>query len=165
MAKLGHTHETALKKYDYNRTGNGYKIHIKYSRLGRRLDKAQQVLDTQVWQDVQQYMPIQNGANGGLIGETNTINAVTSGKVYLYPPDSKYGHYQNEGIVYVDPVYGVAGWQRDDGTWYSRAGITKVPSNRTLKYSNPKATSHWGETAIKNHMKEWQKLVKRWWKW
>lgn len=137
---------------------NGYKINIDYGRLGKRLDYAQKVLDEQVWQDVQTYMPFDSG---NLIAQTNMLNAVTTGKVYLYPPDSDYGHYQYMGVVYVDPVYGVAGWRRKDGTWYSRKDVKKIPSERRLDYVRPTATPEWGKTAIKNHANEWRRLVKR----
>lgn len=158
MAKLGDFFFKKLKKQNYKKEGNTYKLNINYGKLGKKLDIAQQALDAQVWQDVQQYMPIDTG---NLIAQTNMLNAVTSGKVYLFPPDSDYGHYQYMGEVYVDPKYGVAGWQRADGTWFSRKDVTKVPSGRPLTYSNPMATPDWGRTAIQNHAKEWKKVVKR----
>ena len=80
----------------------------------------------------------------------------------MYAPTLDYGHYQHEGIVYVDPKYGYSGFYNEEtGEWKSRKGITKVPSNKKLQYSNPNATSHWGETAYYNHIGEWIEVVKR----
>lgn len=158
MAKLIHSIEKRFNKHNYEQNGNTYKLKLNYGKLGRKLDYAQYVLDTQVWQDVQKYMPIDTG---NLIAQTNMLNVVSSGKVYLFPPDSDYGHYQYKGIVYVDPKYKVAGWQRPDGTWYSRKDVEKIPSDRKLQYSNPMATAEWGKTAILNHAHEWKRLVKK----
>lgn len=159
MAKRDNTNRNALTKHNIKMQGQGYKLNINFGNLGDKLDYAQQVLDTQVWQDVQKYMPIDTG---NLISQTNALNAVTSKKVYLYPPNSDYGHYQHEGIVYVDPKFNRAGWFNEEkGQWFSRRGVSKVPSDKKLKYSNPRATDHWGETAIENHLPEWVELVKR----
>ena len=77
-----------MKKYNLTVTGNGYKITMDFGDLGEKLDEAQLVLDTQVWQDMQKYMPIDTGA---LISDTNAKNATVlgSGKVYAYPPSNK----------------------------------------------------------------------------
>lgn len=66
--------------------------------------------------------------------------------------ESPYAHYQWEGIKYVDPEYGVSGWfDANSGRWFSRPGVTKVPSGEPLNYSkeqNPLATSHWEQPAF-----------------
>lgn len=145
-------------KFDLKETGNGYKLSLNFKAMGRKLDLAQDILDKQVWQDVQKYMPYDTHT---LINQTNALNAVVRGRVYLYPPTLAYGHYQHEGIVYVDPVYHVGGFYIDGVGWRSRKDVTKIPSNKQLKYTNPMATPRWGETAFKNHSKEWLELVKR----
>lgn len=78
----------------------------------------------------------------------------------------KYAHYQYTGIVYEDPVYKVGGFQRSDGSWYSRPRITKVPrtiptGNRkvNLQYKKPTATDHW-DIAAQNAGKD-KELVKK----
>ena len=92
-------------KLNIDHSGPGYTIKVSYAAFGKRLDKAQDALDAQVWQDIQRYMPMDTAS---LIVETDTLNKSTRGEVYLYPPDSDYGHYQHEGEVYEDPVYGKA---------------------------------------------------------
>lgn len=137
---------------------SGYNIHLDFAVLGEKLDRAQDALDAQVWQDVQKYMPVDSG---NLKSETNVLNANVRGKVYLYPPNSDYGHYQYEGILYVDPVYNKGAFFSPEYGFWSRKGVKKVPSNRKLTYSQPNATARWGETAINNHSEQWLNVVKR----
>ena len=161
MSKDVHETENELKKINLKKTGNGYKLEIDYSGIGKRLDIAQTELDKRVWRDVQQYMPHKNGT---LKSATNALNETTRGKVYLYPynnPNVPYGHYQHEGVKYVDPVYGYGGFQLKNGEWRSRKEVKKVPSNQKLKYTDPKAQSHWGEYAYQQHSQQWLDLVKR----
>lgn len=149
-----------MKKYNVSTKRNGYKLSMDFGDLGDKLDLAQLVLDTQVWQDVQRYMPIDTGA---LISETNAKNATVlgSGKVYVYPPDNPYAHYQYEGVVYKDPVYNFAGLYDPDRGWFSRKGVTKVPSSQMIQYSQPNARRDWAKVAIDKHGNEWVDLVRR----
>lgn len=135
----------------------GCEIKVDAERLGKKLDLAQDALDAQVWEDVQIYMPINTG---DLIAQTNMINEATRGEVYLYPPESDYGHYQYEGIKYVDPEYGKGAFYSPEYGFWSRPGVEKVPSDEPLFYSNPKAKAHWGEVAMQNHRKQWVKVAK-----
>lgn len=150
--------EERFEKMSLDKTKKGYKIRINWKPLGAKLDKAQDALDSQVWEDVEKFMPINTGT---LRSETGAINEQTRGKVYMYPPASEYGHYMWEGIVYEDPVYHKGGFLRSDGGFFSRPGVEKVPSKRKLKYKEPMAAAHWGEEAFKNHNKEWLEVVKR----
>ena len=152
-----HENEEKLKAISLYKVGSGYKLVIDHGELGKRLDLAQSVLDAKVWQDVQRYMPHDTGT---LISLTNALNASVSGKVYLFPPDSDYGHYQYEGIKYIDPVYHFAGFMTDEG-WKSRKGVKKIPSGEPLKYTDPSAHAHWGEYAFQQHQQEWFDSVKR----
>lgn len=65
--------------------------------------------------------------------------------------NSPYAHYQWEGEKYVDPIYNVGGFHNADfSVWWSRPGVTKIPSGELLNYSkeqNPLATSHWEQPA------------------
>jgi len=142
----------------FTENANGYTISLDFKPLGEKLDRAQDALDAQVWQDVQKYMPVDSGL---LKSETNVLNQTARGEVYLYPPNSDYGHYQYEGIVYVDPVYGKGAFFSPTYGFWSRPSVQKVPSDRKLTYSQPNATARWGETAINNHGAEWLKLVER----
>lgn len=60
---------------------------------------------------------------------------------------SPYAHYIYTGEVYVDPLYGVGGFYDPTYGWWSRPGITKIPSGRGFKHfnhnTNPKAIDHW----------------------
>lgn len=145
-----------MKALSLKRKGNGYTLHLDFTPIGKNLDRAQDALDAQVWKDVQNYMPLRSGA---LKSETNERNANARGKVYLYPPNSDYGHYQYEGVLYVDPKTGKGAFYNPTYGFLSRP--KKVPSNKKLTYSQPNATAKWGETAINNHYEKWVNLVKR----
>lgn len=108
--------------------------------------------------DIQQYMPLDKGT---LIAETNMLNQSTRGEVYLYPPDSDYGHYQYEGIKYIDPVYKVGAFYSEDYGFWSRPGIKKIPSDEFLFYQRPEAEAHWDERARLDHEKDWLKVARR----
>lgn len=144
-----------LKLY---KSGNGYSLKFDFTPVGIKLDQAQDALDRQVWIDIQKYMPLDTG---NLISQTNVINSMTRGMVYFFPPESDYGHYQYEGVVYVDPVYQVGAFYSPEYGFWSRPGVTKVPSDRLLTYSQPMAQAHWGEVAYENHHEEWADVVRR----
>ena len=150
-----------FKKFSKKRikmTKKGARIDFDFSPVGISLDRAQDDLDAQVWADMQKYMPRQSG---NLIAQTGMLNAVTRGSVYAYDPSVEYGHYMYEGEKYVDPVYRVGGFYSPDYGFWSRPGVTKIPSGEPLFYNNPMAEAHWDEVALENHEKEWVNVVKR----
>jgi len=104
------------------------------------------------------YMPLRTG---NLIQQTEMLNASTRGEVYLYPPQSDYGHYMYEGWVYEDPVYHVGGFFSEDYGWWSRPGVQKVKSDRPLMYGRDTAEAHWDEIAAQNHRADWLRLARR----
>lgn len=60
-----------------------------------------------------------------------------------------YAHYIYNGIVYVDPVFGVGGFTNDGGvTWFSRKDVKKKRSNRKLKMKN--GYMEWDKKAIQD---------------
>lgn len=136
----------------------GCEINVNAENIGKKLDKAQDILDAQVWNDIQMYMPMDTG---NLIGQTNMLNQVVRGEVYLYPPELDYGHYQHEGAVYVDPEYDIGAFYSPDYGFWSRPGVEKTKSTRKLTYSNPDAQAHWGETAYNKHKGDWVKVAKK----
>lgn len=136
----------------------GCKIEVNTERFGEKLDAAQDILDEQVWQDVQTYMPINTG---NLIRQTNAKNQTVRGEVYLYPPDSDYGHYQYEGIKYIDPQYGIGAFYSPSYGYWSRKGVPKIKSEETLTYGRDEAVAHWGKEAEKNYKEQWVEVVKR----
>ncbi len=66
--------------------------------------------------------------------------------------ESPYAHYIWEGEKYVDPKYNKGGFHNEDfSRWWSRPGVSKIPSGEPLNYSkeqNPLASSHWEEPAF-----------------
>lgn len=147
-----------LGKLRIKKRGHGYSVELSLETFGKKLDIAQDVLDAQVWNDIKQYMPMDTGT---LIRETDILNQSTRGEVYLYPPDSDYGHYQYEGIKYVDPDYGVGAFYSPDYGYWSRPGIEKVPSNEPLFYGRESAEAHWDEVAYRDCSKKWVKVAKQ----
>lgn len=149
-----------MKHISIDTSNNAVSIHLHFDVLGEKLDRAQAELDAQVWSDMKQYMPFGQGA---LIQQTDLINKGVRGEVYKYPPGHDYGHYLYVGEKYVDPKYGKGGFT-DGDQWWSRPGVTKIPSGEPLQYDpthNPLAQSNWDEAAIQNHKQEWMDLVRR----
>ncbi len=147
-----------LGKLKVKKKGSGYSIELSLESLGKKLDIAQDALDAQVWNDIQKYMPMDTGA---LIAETDALNKSTRGEVYLYPPDSDYGHYQYEGVKYVDPDYGIGAFYSPEYGYWSRPGVQKVPSEEPLFYGREDAEAHWDEAAYQDCIKNWVKVAKR----
>lgn len=147
-----------FSKLSIDKTSEGVSIKIDLEKFGKKLDIVQDAVDSQIWMDIQKYMPLDKGA---LIEQTNMLNQSVRGEVYLYPPDSDYGHYQYEGIKYVDPVYGVGAFYSEDYGYWSRPGIEKVPSEEFLVYQRPEAEAHWDERAYAEHSKDWLKVARR----
>lgn len=84
--------------------------------------------------------------------KTMTLSSNYTTTPFKVTYNSPYAHYQWEGEKYIDPVYKVGGFHNADfSRWWSRPGVTKVPSGEPLNYSkeqNPLATSHWEEPAF-----------------
>lgn len=145
------------KKINIQVMNVSFTLDLKY--VGANLDKAQAALDAQVWADIKQYMPYDSGT---LIEDTEKLNNKTHGEVYYYDPNNKYGHYMYEGIVYVDPIYMTGAFYSPEYGFWSRPGVTKIPSpsGKTFNYKSPTAVSHWGEVAYNNHHKQWVAVAK-----
>ena len=61
-----------------------------------------------------------------------------------------YAHYMWEGIVYEDPDLHCAGFPTENG-WRSRKGVAKVPTDRSMEYSNGSLRGpHWVERMLQN---------------
>jgi len=69
-----------------------------------------------------------------------------------------YSGYMYRGVVYIDPIYKVGGFTNNGGeTWWSRPGVSKVPSGKRFNYrtdKNPFATDHWDKAAEQAGQKE-----------
>ena len=60
--------------------------------------------------------------------------------------NSPYDHYQRMGNLYVDPITLKGAFYDPDYGFWSRPGVSKIPTGIPLNYSkeqNPLATSHW----------------------
>ena len=84
--------------------------------------------------------------------DTGTLQSNVTIDPFEVVYESPYAHYIWAGEKYVDPVYNVGGFHNADfSQWWSRPGVTKIPSGEPLKYNtekNPLATSHWEEPAF-----------------
>ena len=82
------------------------------------------------------YVPTQEG----ILATNLTIEP------YQITYNSPYAHYQWEGKLYVDPITGKGAFYDTNYGFWSRPGVTKIPTDIPLNYSkeqNPLATSHW----------------------
>ena len=93
-------------------------------------------------------------------GETRLLNLDKDIQEDVYKRQP-YAHYLWEGIVYVDPQTGAAGFLLPDGTWRSRAGITKVKSGKSLVFTRASAKPHWIEPAKAEFMSRWEEAYKK----
>ena len=145
-----------LSECDIKGHSNVIDADITFKRIGALHDFAQDALDAQIWNDMRQYMPHDYG---NLQEETQRLNMSVRGEVYAYTPQSDYGHYQYEGKLYVDPVYGKGAMYDPMYGFWSRPGIEKVKTDKDLVYTQPNAHRHWDEYAAEKHFSEWVKVV------
>ena len=109
------------------------------------------------------YVPMDNG--------TLAENVIEQPDRIIY--NTPYAHYMYEGILYVDPDYGYGAIPIKDKEgnvqgFYSRKGITKVPSGKSLQYDTSKhayAGPKWDErmwsAERKEVIKEIQDYIRR----
>lgn len=119
------------------------KVKVNLDRFSRQYQDAQYWLDNQVMTDMVPYMPHQTGS---FVNLTRAQSAALAGSGEVVAAAPPMGRFLYEGKVMVDPV--------TNSPW-ARKGAKKVVIDRDLKYSNPKATPHWFDTAKKNHGKAW----------
>lgn len=138
-----------ISKTHYNYSKPNVEMRINLSRFEKQYEDAQFKLDSAVMKDMVPYMPHQTGT---FINVTKAMSAsiAGSGKVVAAAPPM--GRFLYEGKVMVDPL---------TGSPWARPGAKKVVTDRDLKYSNPKATPHWFDTAKENHGKSWVREVKK----
>lgn len=70
---------------------------------------------------------------------------------------SPYAHYQHEGVLYVDKETKKGAFTDGEGRFWSRPGISKIPSEKKLEYSTfrrPLATSHWEEAMLRDRKED-----------
>lgn len=82
------------------------------------------------------YVPMQEG----ILASDITIDP------FKVTYNSPYAHYQWMGNLYVDPITLKGAFYDSDYGFWSRPGVSKIPTGIPLNYSkeqNPLATSHW----------------------
>ena len=138
-----------ISKTHYNYSKPNLEMQINLSRFEKQYEDAQKKLDSMVMTDMKPYMPHQTGT---FINITSAQSASLAGSGTVVAAAAPMGRFLYEGKVMVDPL---------TGSPFARPGAKKVVTDRDLKYSNPKATPHWFDTAKKNHGKSWVKEVKK----
>ena len=125
------------------------KVNISMDRFEKQFGKAQLFLDTYVMADMIPYMPRVTGSFINLT-KARSASIAGSGKVVAAAPP--YGRFLYNGKVMVDPK---------TGSPYARKGAKKKVTNKDIKYTNPKATPKWFETAKQKRGDYWIEGTKR----
>ena len=143
----------AKVRYNYRKEDAGrnstIELDVDLSRFEKQYGKAQYTLDSMVMTSMEPYMPHRTGVFRNI---TKAMSAAIAGSGTVIAAAPPFGRFLYEGKVMVDPL---------TGSPWARAGAKKVVTDRDLKYSNPKATPHWFDTAKENHGKSWVKAVKK----
>ena len=142
----------AKVRYNYRKEDAGrnstIELDVDLSRFEKQYGKAQYALDSMIMTSMQPYMPHRTGT---FINVTKAMSAAIAGSGTVIAAAPPMGRFLYEGKVMVD---------EKTGSPWARPGAKKVVTDRDLKYSNPKATPHWFDTAKENHGKSWVKAVK-----
>lgn len=72
-----------------------------------------------------------------------------------------YAHYQYKGQLYVDPITLKGSFFSPTYGHWSRPNVDKIldPKGRTLKYTNPHATSEWDKTMMRERGEAYIKSI------
>ena len=145
MAKSGIVHiEPTLK---------GLNISAKLRKLVENDDVRREVHRI-FEEECRHFVPIDTGSL-----QNNVYISKDEVRWSAYGEDGKnYAHYVYEGEIY-GPYFYVPIERIDDGDtidydengewgWRSPRGVKKTPTGRKMKYSNPRATSHWDRTML-----------------
>ena len=139
-------------KYNYRKEDAGrdttIELDVDLSRFEKQYGKAQFILDNAVMTSMVPYMPHRTGT---FINVTKAMSSAIAGSGTVVAAAPPMGRFLYEGKVMVD---------EQTGSPWARPGAKKVVTDRDLKYSNPKATPHWFDTAKDKHGKSWIKAVK-----
>lgn len=144
--------EKVKYKFEYkNRAIEGV-MEIDLSRFEGQYSRAQYELDSMVMTSMVPYMPKDTGTFINVtLGMSQALAG--SGKVVAAAPPM--GRFLYDGKVMVGEKTRSA---------FAAKGERKVATDRELDYSrhaNPKVTSHWFDTAKKNHGSAWIKKAKK----
>lgn len=127
-------------------------VDIDIEKIETKLKKANKELTKKVAKDTEsKFLP---WLNGSLAKRTRIFD-----DKIVYP--GPYAHYLWEGVVYVDPQTGAAGFRLPDGTWRARTGVKKVASGKALVFTKSSAQPHWIEPAKAEFMPKWLESYKK----
>ncbi len=109
------------------------------STIKARLDiqrggKAHKYFTNTCYKYMSQFVP------GGTMSIMNQIVDLQVDSITYQHPGA---HYLWTGKLYVDPKYKKGAFYSPDYGYWSRPGITKMPTNTDLKYHTPGTGSHW----------------------
>lgn len=125
------------------------------NKLGLGTNGRTQLMVTQTARDfMRPYVPRLNQVL------RNSAELVDNNTAVLYR--TPYAHYQYIGIVYVDPITGSGAFYNEDDGFWSRPNVRKVPSNRDLKYTNPRASARWDRKMIAERGEEFERNLQNW---
>ena len=143
----------AKVRYNYRKEDAGrnstIELDVDLSRFEKQYGKAQYTLDSMVMTSMEPYMPHRTGVFRNI---TKAMSAAIAGSGTVIAAAPPFGRFLYEGKVMVDP---------ETNSPWARPGAKKVVTDRDLKYSNPKATPHWFDTAKENHGESWVREVKK----
>lgn len=113
--------------------------------------RTQKVIDSAFMGYLDKYMPADDEQQ--LISAMYNSTKVGSGEININAP---HAHYQNEGIKYVDPEFGVgAFYDAISGRFWSRPGVKKIPSAEKLNYhGGPLRGDHFTERMVADHFED-----------
>lgn len=161
---IGKNHfKNLFKKLNIKAESGGMSVNINMERIGRKFDNAQDAVDSEFLNRMLQHVPGEDG--GALRADIQRFNETNGerGVVYSINPTAggtPYGHYQLKRIMYADPKTGKGSFYTPEYGHWSRPGVEKVPTNRTLHYQNPNAVSDWGRYTKDNEFEDIVKAAK-----
>lgn len=81
--------------------------------------------------------------------DTNTLIGTVEISPFQIWYKQKYAWYIYQGEKYIDPLYGIGAFYSPDYGFWSRPGVTKIPSGEKLKFQGS-GTDHWDEKAAQS---------------
>lgn len=139
------------------------RITLSMSRFEKQYQLAQYQLDGNVMNSMVPFMPRQNGT---FIDVTRAQSSALQGTGTVVAGASPQGRYLYMGKAMVDKDTGKGPYKIPTGPGGEyvlrfRKEAELVSTDRPLKYSYPKAKSHWFDVAKKKDGKQWVKNVKK----
>nr|DAM96477.1 MAG TPA: Minor capsid protein [Caudoviricetes sp.] len=138
------------------------RVKLDMHRFEEQFRRAQYQLDGAVMNSMVPFMPM---ITGSFINTTRAASAAIQGSGEVYAAYAPQGRYLYMGKVMVDRDTGKGPYKIPTGPGGEyvlrfRKGAKLVATDRPLKYSYPKAQSHWFDAAKKKDGKKWVRGVK-----